>query len=58
VKEIFPFKNTTKDRYFQVFDQWIEILLTDQVVPVEVKYDPFTGRQVPVEEADSAGDGK
>jgi hypothetical protein len=35
-----------KDRYFQVFDQWIEILPTDQVVPVEVGYDPKTGRQV------------
>ncbi|GAL84242.1 hypothetical protein MYP_1470 [Sporocytophaga myxococcoides] len=30
---------------FEVFDQWIEILPTDQVVPVEVKYDPKTGRQ-------------
>jgi hypothetical protein len=35
-----------KDRNFQVFDQWIEILPTDQVVPVEVAYDPKTGRQV------------
>lgn len=34
------------DRYFQVFDQWVEVLPTDQVVPVEVKYDPKTGRQV------------
>ncbi|MDD5268542.1 MAG: hypothetical protein PHO08_15680 [Methylococcales bacterium] len=31
---------------FEVFDQWIEILPTDQIVPVEVKYDPKTGRQV------------
>ncbi len=31
---------------FEVFDQWIEILPTDQVVPVEVTYDPKTGRQV------------
>lgn len=31
---------------FEIFDQWIEILPTDQVVPVEVKYDPKTGRQV------------
>jgi hypothetical protein len=30
---------------FEIFDQWIEILPTDQVVPVEVKYDPKTGRQ-------------
>ena len=28
------------------FDQWIEILPTDQVVPVEVSYYPKTGRQV------------
>jgi hypothetical protein len=32
---------------FEVFDQWIEVLPTDQVVPVEVKYNPKTGRQVP-----------
>ncbi len=31
---------------YEVFDQWLEILPTDQVVPVEVKYDPKTGRQV------------
>lgn len=31
---------------FHVFDQWVEILPTDQVVPVEVKYDPKTGRQI------------
>lgn len=31
---------------FDVFDQWLEILPTDQVVAVEVKYDPKTGRQV------------
>jgi hypothetical protein len=30
----------------EVFDQWIEVLPTDQVVPVEVKYDPKTGRQI------------
>ncbi|QKW24569.1 peptidoglycan-binding protein [Kitasatospora sp. NA04385] len=30
---------------FQVFDQWIEVLPTDQVVPVPVAYDPRTGRQ-------------
>jgi hypothetical protein len=33
---------------FQVFDQWVEILPTDQIVPVEVAYDPITGRQIPV----------
>lgn len=31
---------------FEVFDQWIEILPTDQIVAVEVKYDPKTGRQI------------
>jgi head-tail adaptor len=31
---------------FEVFDQWTEVLPTDQIVPVEVKYDPKTGRQV------------
>jgi hypothetical protein len=30
---------------FEVFDQWVEVLPTDQVVPVEVSYDPKTGRQ-------------
>jgi hypothetical protein len=31
---------------YEIFDQWIEILPTDQIVPVAVKYDPKTGRQV------------
>ena len=31
---------------YEIFDQWTEILPTDQIVPVEVKYDPKTGRQV------------
>ncbi len=31
--------------HFEVFDQWTEVLPTDQVVPVEVTYDPKTGRQ-------------
>lgn len=31
---------------YEIFDQWLEILPTDQTVPVEVKYDPKTGRQV------------
>lgn len=30
---------------FLVFDQWIEVLPTDQLVPVEVSYDPITGMQ-------------
>jgi len=39
------FRAVTGDNY-EVFDQWIEVLPTDQVVPVEVKYDPRTGIQV------------
>jgi hypothetical protein len=31
---------------YEIFDQWLEILPTDQIVPVEVAYDPKTGRQV------------
>lgn len=31
---------------FKVFSQWVEVLPTDQVVPVEVKYDPKTGLQI------------
>lgn len=31
---------------FEVFDQWLEVLPTDQIAPVEVKYDPVTGRQI------------
>ena len=30
---------------YEVFDQWVEVLPTDQVVPVEVAYDSKTGRQ-------------
>jgi hypothetical protein len=33
-------------RNYEIFDQWIEILPTDQIVPVEVQYDPKTGRQL------------
>jgi hypothetical protein len=40
-------------RYFQVFDQWMEILPTDQIVAVEVEYDPKTGFQVPVSTPDA-----
>lgn len=29
--------------HFQVFDQWVEVLPTDQIVAVEVAYDPKTG---------------
>jgi hypothetical protein len=31
---------------YEIFDQWVEILPTDQTVPVEVVYDPKTGRQI------------
>ncbi len=33
------------EKPFEVFDQWIEILPTDQVAAVEVTYDPKTGKQ-------------
>ncbi len=39
------FRSNVKGNY-EIFDQWIEILPTDQVVPVEVKYDPKTGTQI------------
>jgi hypothetical protein len=35
-----------KKHPFKVFDQWIEVLPTDQIVAVEVEYDPKTGRQL------------
>lgn len=31
---------------YQVFDQWTEVLPTDQIVAVEVEYDPRTGQQL------------
>jgi hypothetical protein len=31
---------------YEIFDQWLEVVPTDQIVPVEVKYDPKTGRQM------------
>jgi hypothetical protein len=31
---------------YEIFDQWVEILPTDQSVPVPVAYNPATGRQV------------
>jgi hypothetical protein len=31
---------------FEVFSQWLEVVPTDQVVAVEVTYDPKTGMQV------------
>jgi hypothetical protein len=34
------------DDQFPIVDQWVEVLPTDQIVPVAVAYDPLTGRQV------------
>ena len=31
---------------FEICDQWLEVLPTDQIVAVEVKYDPKTGLQI------------
>ena len=31
---------------FEIYDQWVEVLPTDQIVAVEVKYDPKTGMQI------------
>jgi hypothetical protein len=31
---------------YMIFDQWVEVLPTDQVVAVEVTYDPKTGKQL------------
>jgi hypothetical protein len=31
---------------YQIFDQWVEVLPTDQVVAVQVEYDPKTGQQL------------
>lgn len=39
-----------KSRNFQIMAQWAEILPTDQIVPVVVRYNPSTGRQIPPEE--------
>jgi hypothetical protein len=30
---------------FSIFSQWVEVVPTDQIVPVEVEYDPKTGMQ-------------
>jgi hypothetical protein len=45
----FPLANSFRanvDAHYEIFDQWIEVLPTDQIVPVGVKYDPKTGRQI------------
>lgn len=31
---------------FDIFDQWVEILPTDQIAAIEVEYDPKTGRML------------
>jgi hypothetical protein len=31
---------------YKIFDQWVEVLPTDQIVAVEVSYDPKTGQQL------------
>jgi len=31
---------------FEIFDQWVEVLPTDQIVAIEVQYDPKTGRMI------------
>jgi hypothetical protein len=36
----------TPSNQFEVFDQWVEVLPTDQLVAVPVQYDPITGLQV------------
>ena len=39
------FQAETKEQ-FALCSQWVEVMPTDQVVAVEVKYDPKTGRQI------------
>jgi hypothetical protein len=39
------FRANVGDNY-EIFDQWTEVLPTDQIVPVPVEYDPKTGRQI------------
>ena len=31
---------------YQIFDQWVEVLPTDQIVAVQVTYDPRSGQQL------------
>ena len=37
------FKAKTTDN-FEIMSQWVEVLPTDQIVPVPVEYDPISGR--------------
>ncbi len=44
----FPLENSFRanvGKNYEIFDQWLEILPTDQTVPVPVEYNPKTGRQ-------------
>lgn len=43
------FKAKTEEP-FEVISQWIEVVPTDQIVPVEVTYNPQTGRMNPAKE--------
>ncbi|HKO21918.1 MAG TPA: hypothetical protein VJX91_04630, partial [Candidatus Eisenbacteria bacterium] len=40
------FRSNVGEDDYEIFDQWTEVLPTDQIVPVEVTYDPKTGRQI------------
>ncbi|GGC60975.1 hypothetical protein [Chelatococcus reniformis] len=42
---------------FDIFDQWIETVPTDQIVPVEVRYDPVTGAMIDTEGETEPGTG-
>ena len=45
----FPLENSFRanvGKNYEIFDQWLEILPTDQTVPVPVEYNPKTGRQI------------
>lgn len=44
------FKSTSSEP-FKVFDQWVEVLPTDQLVAVKVEYDPVTGLMIIPESA-------
>jgi hypothetical protein len=44
-----PLENSFRanvDGNYEIFDQWIEIVPTDQIVPIEVTYNPRTGRLI------------
>jgi hypothetical protein len=40
--------NSDEGQEYQPFSQWVEVLPTDQIVAVQVTYDPITGRQIPL----------